>query len=218
MDPPDDPHRSLRRLGGVSLGLGLAGPLTCGLTSVAGLILGVWAWVNIRRDGGSHRDARWAIASVIVPLVPGLATLLLLFGYANAKVRQASCLGNITQLGLGVAMYRADYDGRCPLADRWCDSLAPYERHPLLFPCPAEPHSRLGYALNARLNGVDLDHTEPNTDRVVLFDATATWNTAGGPELFAPRHSGYGWLIFDDMRRRFARSDELDTVVWSPPR
>jgi len=70
---------------------------------------------------------------VVVAIIAILAAILFpVFSRARENARKASCISNLHQIGLGIAMYRGDYDGinpryrSCPdNADSTCYSLAP---------------------------------------------------------------------------------------------
>lgn len=54
---------------------------------------------------------------VVIVIIALLAAILFpVFFQAREKARQASCCSNLRQIGLSVAVYRADYDDRLPLA------------------------------------------------------------------------------------------------------
>jgi prepilin-type processing-associated H-X9-DG protein len=66
--------------------------------------------------------------------------------YSRAKVhdQRSTCLSNLKQIGLGMAQYVQDYDGRFPhtgLASRtpygWADSINPYLLTTEVFHCPS---------------------------------------------------------------------------------
>src|SRR5437867_1650190 len=52
---------------------------------------------------------------VVIAIIAILAAILFpVFAQARAKARQTSCLSNVKQLGLGVLMYKQDYDESFP--------------------------------------------------------------------------------------------------------
>jgi prepilin-type processing-associated H-X9-DG protein len=86
-----------------------------------------------------------------------------IFDRAREKARRSTCQSNLKQLGLGLAQYRQDAEGKLPLValnaapparlvkDRqwpknwpaygWADSLYPYLKNVDLLPCPDEANS-----------------------------------------------------------------------------
>ena len=52
---------------------------------------------------------------VVISIVGLLAAILFpVFGRARAQGQRASCINNLKQMGLGIALYRGDYDGNNP--------------------------------------------------------------------------------------------------------
>ena len=70
---------------------------------------------------------------IVVAIIAILAAILFpVFSRARENARKASCISNLHQIGLGIAMYRGDYDGinpryrSCPdNADSTCYGLPP---------------------------------------------------------------------------------------------
>src|SRR5579862_8575103 len=52
---------------------------------------------------------------VVIAIIAILASILFpVFAQARAKARQATCLSNMKQIGLGILMYAEDYDETMP--------------------------------------------------------------------------------------------------------
>jgi prepilin-type N-terminal cleavage/methylation domain-containing protein/prepilin-type processing-associated H-X9-DG protein len=100
---------------------------------------------------------------VVIAILAILAAILLpAVSRAREKARQATCLGNLKQLGLAMGMYATDWDGRLPAArvsdggdgnpfgnwagvywvDEKCDltkgQLYPYVKDTRLYLCPSD--------------------------------------------------------------------------------
>jgi len=97
---------------------------------------------------------------VVIAIIAILAAILFpVFAHAREKARQAVCSSNTRQLGMGLAMYIADYDERCfffghnsqfsranpatPLgatrANRWWNQILPYtHNNGGLLICPSD--------------------------------------------------------------------------------
>jgi prepilin-type N-terminal cleavage/methylation domain-containing protein/prepilin-type processing-associated H-X9-DG protein len=80
---------------------------------------------------------------VVIAIIAILAAILFpVFAQARGKARQASCLSNMKQLGLGVMMYIQDYDEMFPIGvpDDWNNSwpvlVQPYVKNYGVFRCP----------------------------------------------------------------------------------
>jgi len=68
---------------------------------------------------------------VVIAIIAILAAILFpVFAQAREKARQASCLSNLKQLGLGVFMYAQDYDETYPVYRMYTTTLGPLESPP----------------------------------------------------------------------------------------
>lgn len=94
---------------------------------------------------------------VVVAIVGVLSGLLFpVFSQAREAGRKAGCVSNKHQLGLALALYTGDYDGRFPqthppatpgtfaddemtLVSPWREVMGPYIRNKGLFKCPSDP-------------------------------------------------------------------------------
>ncbi len=88
---------------------------------------------------------------VVIAIIAILAAILFpVFSQAREKARQAACLNNMKQLGLGIAQYVQDYDERVPPAPCGCAAvrggqrgfcffarLDPYTRNRQILICPS---------------------------------------------------------------------------------
>jgi prepilin-type N-terminal cleavage/methylation domain-containing protein/prepilin-type processing-associated H-X9-DG protein len=91
---------------------------------------------------------------VVIAIIAILAAILFpVFAQAREKARQATCISNLKQLGLGINMYAQDYDEILPYgynysADRtvlwwWQDNIRPYVKNEAIYTCPsASPHAQ----------------------------------------------------------------------------
>lgn len=92
---------------------------------------------------------------VVIAIIAILAAILFpVFAKAREKARQASCLANIKQIGLGMLMYMDDYDQTYPAANYpldstgnlkghnlgWANELYPYIKSYAMFKCPSAPN------------------------------------------------------------------------------
>jgi prepilin-type N-terminal cleavage/methylation domain-containing protein/prepilin-type processing-associated H-X9-DG protein len=89
---------------------------------------------------------------VVIAIIAILAAILFpVFAQAREKARQAACLNNTKQLGLGIMQYIQDYDETYPpggfsasglgpemlAIDRWYKTVAPYTRNTMIRACPS---------------------------------------------------------------------------------
>src|SRR6056297_580676 len=83
---------------------------------------------------------------VVIAIIAILAAILFpVFARAREKARQASCLSNAKQLGLGFMMYVQDYDERLPAVyvwlpeGYWAQLIYPYVENHQVYQCPSAP-------------------------------------------------------------------------------
>jgi prepilin-type N-terminal cleavage/methylation domain-containing protein/prepilin-type processing-associated H-X9-DG protein len=94
---------------------------------------------------------------VVIAIIAILAAILFpVFAQAREKARQTSCLSNMKQIGLGLAMYNQDYDETMPLAFArvppinggtenripFDQQLKPYIKNDQVFKCPSDAAPR----------------------------------------------------------------------------
>jgi prepilin-type processing-associated H-X9-DG protein len=204
-----------------SLVLGILG--LCGITALAGLILGIISLGKINRSGGKLSGQGLAIAGICVsgfmllfsiPIMAGMTLPAL--ARAKQKAQSINCINNLKQLGLAVRVYAADHNDLLPPAATWCDAIQGGVGSSKVFQCPAEPGNRCSYAFNARLDGKKESEINPQT--VLLFESDAGWNGSGGPEVLKPhKHSGrlVNVALADGSVHQVARS-RLSTLRWEP--
>lgn len=88
---------------------------------------------------------------VVIAIIAILAAILFpVFAKAREKARQASCLSNVKQLGIGLMQYAQDYDEKLPATYQWLDGvndwplyswrvcLYPYVKNVQIFQCPSD--------------------------------------------------------------------------------
>lgn len=88
---------------------------------------------------------------VVVAIIGLLAALLFpVFARARENARRASCQSNLKQIGLGLAQYVSDYDGRYPGYQYYDGAgnyfgmfyrIQPYLKSTQVLQCPSEPSS-----------------------------------------------------------------------------
>ena len=143
---------------------------------------------------------------VVVAIIAILAAMLLpALGRARAKAYQATCLGNLRQLGQAFLMYQVDYDDFAPNiggieqfrhgdGPGWCDKLYSYVGKNIgVFRCPGvmampvsreiAPHRKRmlsSYIMNSRLNLAKLKLSKiiNPSQCVVFYDRNAQSITA----------------------------------------
>ncbi len=74
---------------------------------------------NRGRDGGRERFTLIELLVVVAILFVLLAMLLPVLGRAKEQAKRTLCIGNLRQIGGGVALYAEDTDGETPHGGAW---------------------------------------------------------------------------------------------------
>ncbi|HOX56093.1 MAG TPA: DUF4190 domain-containing protein [Candidatus Paceibacterota bacterium] len=211
----------------MSLVLGCLGILTCGLTSLVGLVLGIIALVRIKKKNGQLGGRGLALAGTIVSavflLLAPITAAIFLPAHAKARATANShhCISNVRQLNLALLMYATDHHDQFPAGTNWCDALIPYLGGMTnAFICPkGAPNQRCHYALNAQLAGRELTDSEARRSQTVLvFECDGGWNVSGGHELLPakPRHADAYVLGFADGHAEMGQPARIEQLCWEP--
>jgi len=223
--PPTPPRQPAAQPCGqaiASLVFAILGFLTCGLTSLVGLPLGIVALNKIKNSKGRLRGQGLAIASICVSgvsvLLLPIAVSLVLPALAQERSREQAvrCVNNLNQLGLAMRMYANDQSDRFAPAGNWCDALQGYVSSPSVFTCKSgSSGQRCHYGFNTRLGGLEEDRVNPKT--VLFFEIDGGWNVSGGPErmLRKPRHATLNICYADGTVEQLAPSRAAQ-LRWSP--
>ena len=124
----------------------------------------------------ADRDAIWEL---FIPMMAGEWGGGERGGPGGAPAQQ--CRNQLKQMGTAFMMYVDDNDGTLPGED-WVDALMPYIENEQLFRCPDHPDIAVGYAMNAKLVGVNIRLIAEPSERILLFDRLDDVEPAiGGP-------------------------------------
>jgi prepilin-type N-terminal cleavage/methylation domain-containing protein len=121
---------------------------------------------------------------VVIAIIAILAAILFpVFAKAREKARQTSCLSNMKQLNLAIAMYMSDCDScfpiggwscyncnRTPPCPSWHCAIIPYHRNLPIYQCPS--------------NGWTPDASSPRSH--YLYNHAMAWNGRPLPESVVP--------------------------------
>jgi prepilin-type processing-associated H-X9-DG protein len=150
------------------------------------------------------------VAAAAVPVVAILAAILFpVFARSREKARQVSCLSNVKQIGLGMAMYAADYNDRFPLESSWRDGVQAYVRNLSIMECPSSGLGQQSYDMAADMSGVETKTVPSPQDRVLLYEPDLIQGT-GGP------HNGGGNVGFVDGHARWLRPSDFFQLPNAP--
>lgn len=213
-----------------SLVLGILGIVSCGLTPLIGLILGIVAIGKVRNSKGTLVGEGIAIAGTIVSalfLVFGIGMFagIVIPAFAGAKQRAMAiaCMNNLRQLSLATRLYAGNHEEQFPAATNWCDALKEYVgRNTRVYTCAAANSTdACDYAFNAKVAGLDVRNVNPQT--VLLFESEAGWNLSGDEEMVVspPRHRARNrrpsvTVAFADGHVEEVTLDRLPQLRWEP--
>ena len=225
--PPPTVTAKTSGLAIISLVLGVLGLVSCGITSLVGLVLGIVALMKINKSQGRLSGGGLAIAGIVVSgllmLTAPIGAALLLPALAKAKSRAQTvqCMNHVKQLAVSVMMYANDHDGRLPDADHWCDQVQIYLSNTAksVLLCPAGNQAdRCHYALNAKLSGAELNRIGSPAQTVLFVEVDGGWNASGGPELLSkpPRHHGSRVVGFADGHVESVTPARSNGLRWTP--
>jgi prepilin-type processing-associated H-X9-DG protein len=206
-----------------ALVLGILVFVTCGITALPAIICGIVALVKISESNGLLKGKGMAITGLVLPavfivLAPlPLAILMPALSRAKGQAQNVLCKANLRQLSLALIMYTDDNDGKFPNASEWGDLVDPYVgSNQQIFSCPNGPEGIYGYAYNRNLDGIKRHQVDAQT--VMIFEADAVWNDAGGADLAAfERHPRPGCNIgFVDGHVEFVSVERIGELKWTP--
>jgi prepilin-type N-terminal cleavage/methylation domain-containing protein len=116
---------------------------------------------------------------VVIAIIAILAAILFpVFAQARAKARQASCLSNVRQIGMGFLQYFQDYDEQFPHVRgdlTWTNTLQPYLTSRQILRCPSD---------------VSVNWTQPMPGRTVIRQTSYTLNGYLAPGVSKPEQGG----------------------------
>ncbi len=214
-----------------SLTLGLLGVFTAGLTSLAGVILGIVAIIRIDRSGGRLRGHRRAVAGVIVSVVvtvmAGAVFLPGFFDVGPTLRRNIWTVICASEISSAMRSYAGEHGGALPPADDWTEALQAHHGNldPFLAARRGTGYGRTSHALrgrrfamNTHLDGVRVGDLNKPFRTVLLFEVEPGSPLAGGPELLPPAptyEEGYVVLFADGEVKNVPRG-RIQLLRWKP--
>ena len=105
-------------------------------------------------------------------LIAILAAILFpVFQKARDNARLASCESNVNQIELGMLQYTQDHNGALPpSAAAYKAAVFPYIKSESVFHYPADPSGPVEYAVNANLQGKNLDNLAHPAQVVLVYE------------------------------------------------
>lgn len=226
--PPEAPAKpKTSRLAIASLILGIVGPCTVGLASLAGIILGIASLRRIGRSNGRTAGRRLAIAGIIVSgvgallVVPMLMLIAILmpavFGALDAAHAAVSA-NKVSRLCNTSLMYASAHKDQFPSADTWPDILKDLGLPDGTLEDPADPEGGRAYAINAGVAGKALSPSVASSRTVLFFECAPGAPPAGGRANLppTPRHGRDYVIGFCDGHVEAVPKQDLGRLIWEP--
>lgn len=189
------------------------------LMFLPGLLLGIVALVQNARSNGrlGGIDPLGFIFLWIVQVVM-LSFLIPVFSMKRGSGID-TCVSRLKQLNMAITVYAEDYDNKLPPSAKWSELLYSYTKSRTVFRCPEAPVPKLNsYALNSRIEGIQLKQTRSPDEVVMWFDSCPGMDLAGGTELLShlPRHMDGDNFCFADGHVRWWRRVDDAKLKWDP--
>jgi hypothetical protein len=158
--------------------LGVLGLLTCGVTTILGLICGVIAIAQTgpnsdRRGGRTTAIIGTVLSGVLFLMIPIQAAIFIpVVAKARDRAQLDTCMQKVKVLEQAVQVYQVDHNGRLPSAVSWHSSVAPAipgnSSDP--FTCPKENDGKVPYKMNIAASNRTLSTLNSPSRFVVLFE------------------------------------------------
>ena len=171
---------------------------------------------------------------VVIAIIAILAAILFpVFAKAREKARQISCLSNMKQQSLAIAMYTVDNDERFPVTMdvdehgastvlwTWFSALAPYTKSEQIRWCPSDPDRGSdpsiwgSYLMNGMLTAGSraISEVEQPADTILMAERARNWRNLPDHDP-TDLHSSYYDLCYDSW---LPNGDWFRGIIAWPP-
>jgi hypothetical protein len=208
-----------------SLILGICGIFTCGLSAIAGLVLGIVSLRAIGKSQGGLKGTGLAIAGIGVSGTTLLTMLIMIAMTIPASINlvrnesmTAMSINNAKDISLAMLIYCDENDGNFPPVGNWPDALKPYIRNVKRLTSPFAPEAGRAWAMNKNLDGRKRHDIKLPHRTVLIYEARLDSPPAGGPESLPECPRGRrGYVIgFLDCHVECVKPERLDDLIWIP--
>lgn len=203
--------------------LGIVGFVTCGITSLFGLILGIVSLIQVNRNKETLSGQGYAVAGIVTGaismfMMPILAAILFpIFAMGRESARSITCLANVNKISQSMMMYSNDNNDSFPVSSNWTEAISPYLPDKKQLICPSARSEKTGYAMNKKLSKTNINKIPSPTDTIMIFDSYPGDNQNGGIELLPSpaRHMIARSRYDQDNYQRIGRagSRRIDTGI-----
>jgi len=224
--PPEAPAKPRKcGLAIASLILGIVGPCTVGLASIAGLILSIAGLAKIKRSAGQLGGRNMAIAGLIISAVGVVIAPLLLmailmpavFGALN-QANAASSANSVSVLCKVSMSYASRHNSTYPPGDTWPEIFRGMGITDATLANLADRTAGRGYAINAAVAGKPQSLVRQPSETVLFFECAPGAPPAGGPDALPtkPRFGREHHIGFCDGHVERIPIEELGRLIWNP--
>jgi prepilin-type processing-associated H-X9-DG protein len=195
-----------------SLVLGIVGLVCCGLFGgVPAVVCGHMAQSRIRQSGGALGGAGLAVGGLVTGYLGIVLTSIALLGVlagmllpavaaARDKARRASCMNNLSQIGLAAHLYAADHEGSFPAELRSLEAYIGDSPRVLVSPATGREPGQMSDADEWSDYALVPGRSESDpADAVLAFSKPDCYPGKGGNVLFVDGH--VRWCATEEYER-----------------
>ena len=160
----------------------------------------------------------FTVLVIIIMAIFVLVSLILISLPPAGRPDYVMCAMNVSGLGKALYLYRSDYDGKYPTAEKWCDLLVMnYEEKLESLVCSGSD-AKIGessYALNKNIAGKK--SSEIPEDTVILFETNYGKNPLGRDGTLGDRewYKSLNSLSERDDLKQLRRSEKVYKLRWN---